>query len=459
MDFMTPCLFLAALYAMAGLSHQGLISKNSPTDELPSTKAPTYLERLDKTVKTRLNPTESENVTEPTCYPELGCFPTSSPWFSLTRPLPGPAAPEEVNTALYLFTRNRPNGTKVMLWPKIDLEETNFNTTKPTIFITHGFASNTSNEWMHDMKDAYLENMDANVFMVDWGKGAKGINYLRAASNTRIVGAELGRFGRHIVGLGQQPDQIHAVGHSLGAHISGYFGKRMASINSTIGRITALDPAQPGFEVEGPEVKLTKNDAKTVDVLHTDARPFIPFFGFGMLQPAGDIDFYINGGALQPGCYTVEVPPNITSLADLATMTVETLSKWVSCSHGRSYEYFTWSLKNKDCFFVGRKMTLVENVAKVGTLGTLTLADPIVDSIRSCTKDNCNILGFLSSRLPARGAFAVTTNDKPPFCKSRADEMKALYNTISLGVAGAWDKIKTPFTMIETPKLTKFGLN
>ncbi|CAB0003180.1 unnamed protein product, partial [Nesidiocoris tenuis] len=49
---------------------------------------------------------------------------------------------------------------------------------------------------------------------------------------------------------------------------------------------TALDPAQPGFEVEGPEVKLTKNDAKTVDVLHTDARPFIPFFGFGMLQPA-----------------------------------------------------------------------------------------------------------------------------------------------------------------------------
>ncbi len=34
---------------------------------------------------------------------------------------------------------------------------------------------------------------DANVFIVDWGKGASTWNYLQVASNTRIVGAELAR--------------------------------------------------------------------------------------------------------------------------------------------------------------------------------------------------------------------------------------------------------------------------
>jgi len=32
---------------------------------------------------------------------------------------------------------------------------------------------------------------DANVFIVDWGKGSKLFNYLQVASNTRVVGAEL----------------------------------------------------------------------------------------------------------------------------------------------------------------------------------------------------------------------------------------------------------------------------
>lgn len=51
--------------------------------------------------------------------------------------------------------------------------------------------------------------------------------------------------------------------------------------------ILALDPAQPGFETESNEVRLNKQDAEFVDVLHTDAKPFIPFIGFGMLLPIG----------------------------------------------------------------------------------------------------------------------------------------------------------------------------
>jgi pancreatic triacylglycerol lipase len=38
-----------------------------------------------------------------------------------------------------------------------------------------------------------------------------------------------------------------------------------------------------------------------VDVIHTDAGPFISG-GLGILQPVGHVDFYPNGGIEQPGC-------------------------------------------------------------------------------------------------------------------------------------------------------------
>jgi hypothetical protein len=39
-----------------------------------------------------------------------------------------------------------------------------------------------------------------------------------------------------------------------------------------------------------------------VDIIHTDALPFIPNIGLGMYQPIGHVDFYPNGGFDQPGC-------------------------------------------------------------------------------------------------------------------------------------------------------------
>ena len=41
-------------------------------------------------------------------------------------------------------------------------------------------------------------------------------------------------------GLGQSPDQIHAIGHSLGGQLVGHFGRKFKEIsgNGPIGRIT-----------------------------------------------------------------------------------------------------------------------------------------------------------------------------------------------------------------------------
>ena len=49
-------------------------------------------------------------------------------------------------------------------------------------------------------------------------------------------------------------DNIHLVGHSLGGHIAGFAGKKLWALRQEkVGRITALDPAEPLFKVRSLE--------------------------------------------------------------------------------------------------------------------------------------------------------------------------------------------------------------
>nr|QHB21520.1 venom lipase 2 [Platymeris rhadamanthus] len=352
---------------------------------------------------------------ETRCYDGLGCFHMEKPWITLSRPFPTPFPPEDIDTGITLYTRKAPKGYKLTLWPKITLKGSDFKAKRPaTVFMTHGFSSNGNADWLLDMKDAYLKNADVNVFIVDWGEGASLLNYLQVASNIRIVGSELTRFGKYLIKKGLNPDKIHLIGHSLGAHTMGYLAKGLSS-SKLVRRITALDPAQPGFEGTDEQVRLAKGDAQYIDVIHTDAKAFIPLIGFGMMQPVGDVDFYMNGGSSQPGCIQIKLP-NITGILDLAKIPVEVISNWVSCSHGRAYEYFTWALKLENCSFWGRKMSTVENVLKITTAGMLAVLDPLVKSLNYCTEENCSVLGLKTFRLKARGVFAVTTKPFEPFC-------------------------------------------
>lgn len=94
------------------------------------------------------------------------------------------------------------------------------------------------------------------------------------------------RFGKYLTNHHKlNPQKIHLMGHSLGAHISSYFSKGIPGIS----RLTAFDPAQPGFEGCPKEVRLDKSDAGFVDVIHTSCRPTVPFLGFGLISPVGKL--------------------------------------------------------------------------------------------------------------------------------------------------------------------------
>lgn len=95
-------------------------------------------------------------------------------------------------------------------------------------------------------------------------------------------------------------EDVHIVGHSLGAQAAGFAGKTVQNLSySLVGKITALDPAAPLFNgnfVIGNQ-RLVKSDAELVVVIHTDGGIL------GDFSSVGTIDFFPNGGtAVQPGC-------------------------------------------------------------------------------------------------------------------------------------------------------------
>lgn len=71
--------------------------------------------------------------------------------------------------------------------------------------------------------------------------------------------------------------------------------------------LLALDAASPLFEFY--DVGLNVSDAVFVDALHTSAGDSILSGKLGVVRPIGHVDFYLNGGTYQPGCWKVGEAP------------------------------------------------------------------------------------------------------------------------------------------------------
>lgn len=194
---------------------------------------------------------------------------------------------------LLLYTRD--NATCGTLLSHTNLSaQPQFNLSKPTTFVIHGYRPTGSPPvWVQNIEKMLLDREDMNVIIVDWNRGAANVNYFKAVENTHKAADNLTAFIKMMQEHGASLSSIHMIGVSLGAHISGFVG---ANLNRSIGRITALDPAGPQFIGTPPEDRLDHTDAQFVDVLHTDID------ALGFREPLGHIDFYANGGADQPGC-------------------------------------------------------------------------------------------------------------------------------------------------------------
>lgn len=76
------------------------------------------------------------------------------------------------------------------------------------------------------------------MIFVDWEKGAAGPSYAVAAANTQLIGRQLAILIADMVALNSDPERMHVIGFSLGAHVAGFAGKALRSSGIRIGRIT-----------------------------------------------------------------------------------------------------------------------------------------------------------------------------------------------------------------------------
>ncbi|XP_017493602.1 PREDICTED: pancreatic lipase-related protein 2-like [Rhagoletis zephyria] len=194
--------------------------------------------------------------------------------------------------------------------------------------------------WMGDLKDYLLSIKNRhdliegscrhNVIGVDWSEGAKTAFYPQAVANTQLVGAIVAKFIKDLISVHRTtPDRFTIVGHSLGAHTSGFVGTHFKKPNQ-IKLIIGLDPAGPGFHDVPNTHRLDPSDGKLVLTLHTNGGKIIGD-SFGIKESLGHYSFWPNGGSDQPGC---EVTRGISNILLEGLFTG--LSNTIACSHRRA---------------------------------------------------------------------------------------------------------------------------
>ncbi|KAI4457184.1 lipase [Holotrichia oblita] len=267
-----------------------------------------------------------------------------------------PTGPADIQLQLFSkFQRETP-----VLLPPVKEKTGNYENLKraSTIIIyIHGFMEITDLGSANNIKNAYLSRADDYaVIIVDWSELVSFPWYFQAVNNIESVAKLLVTFLETYTDAGTiNIGNIHMIGFSLGAHVAGHVGQLLRK-GLKIRRITALDPALPGFKSEKKR-KLSKSAAEFVDVIHTDGG------NFGNIEAVGHVDFYPNGGTFrQPGC-------SRTFLAKTGK-----LYDLFSCSHNRAHKFFVNSIISPYDFpavkcLIARNQTKVCNESDTAYMG------------------------------------------------------------------------------------------
>ncbi|KAL0851474.1 hypothetical protein ABMA28_007271 [Loxostege sticticalis] len=220
----------------------------------------------------------------------------------------------------WLYTReNRENYQLLWNGDLNSVRNSYYDPNRPTKVIAHGWNNAGTSDINLYVKNAFLDVEDCNVIVVDWNV-LSASDYITAVEGVPSVGRYLGNFLIWLFdNVGGSYDQLHLVGHSLGAHVVGAAGRQ---IGGRARRVTGLDPAGPLWLTSKDAINL--ESGVLVEAIHTDGGVL------GIYERVGHIDFYPNGGINpQPGCLIS------------------------TCSHSRSYYLFAASIRYNH--FVGRQ--------------------------------------------------------------------------------------------------------
>ncbi|VEN59848.1 unnamed protein product [Callosobruchus maculatus] len=230
---------------------------------------------------------------------------------------------KEVDVKLYIFSEyNRDSGLEVLYEnPKDDVPAVYYDKQKTNVFLIPG---SNHTEFEKSLIPALLDTEKANVFLFKWihdGQDDEEWKEKSIADAGHLMSKFLLKL-KKTLNLALEKTQL--VGEGIGAHVAGEVGKKL---NGEIFGIIGLDPTYPA----GKEIsKLGKTDAKRVEVIHTEGSAGYP-------SSMGTLDFFVNGGIVQPGCDKFNLKPE----------------QQKACSHSRSWLYYKESLQGG--IFIGIK--------------------------------------------------------------------------------------------------------
>ncbi|XP_076392737.1 pancreatic lipase-related protein 2-like [Megachile rotundata] len=265
----------------------------------------------------------------------------------------------------YLYTNDRCNDSvQIYVGDTDSVRRGQFDPEKPTVFIIHGWANSYLSRICEYIRNAYFEHGEYNIILIDW-KGLSTAEYFWVSNRVPKMSKYVASMIDFLETQGMDLSKTTIVGHSLGAHIAGlssYYAK------NKVNYVVALDPAASNFYDKGPGTRVSKENAKHVQVIHTNHI-------LGMYAALGDADFYVNGGKDGSGCF---LP--------------------VLCPRVRAYEYFAESINHKG--FLARK------------------CDNFTDyKLGKCESNEAAYMGGAVPDLNAKGIYHLSTHSKPPFAK------------------------------------------
>ena len=219
----------------------------------------------------------------------------------------------------------------------IELHNYGFDPNRQTKLIIHPYNTHPV-RYCRKLISAYkpYEPNEFNFICVDWSAFSNDTFFFDIPRKSMLIGEIVGKMFvvKILVNeLLQNPEMIHIIGYSAAAHLAGQVGKTVKQNGTEIGRITALDPPKPCYK---RDQWLTRNDAKFVDIIHTNGGPSWPHRG--IFEPIGHIDFYPNGGQFMPGC-------SRELLKDPLGLLKDPLGN--QCSHNRALLYFIESVNHR----------------------------------------------------------------------------------------------------------------
>ncbi|KAJ8936148.1 hypothetical protein NQ318_010559 [Aromia moschata] len=271
----------------------------------------------------------------------------------------------------------------------------------PTVLLLHGWARDEPSNLFVPFKNEIFKLGPHNIIYIDWSKGGTK-SYTVSCANVKSLGKFITQF---LIASEVPSENIHLIGHYLGAQLAGFVGKAMLEMKGKrVGRITGLDPAGPKFEntVVTADMRLSSKDADFVDVIHTDVQLY------GYTAPIGHVDFYPDLRQHQPRCLRNKYGNSILKQT-INRLSINHLFRWLAdclevCNQDKAVLYFIES---------------ISKTSRAVEANFLLMSNSQMDiEVKVVVKDNAEEITFgYHVEKSARGIFYFETNSEKPFLK------------------------------------------